>query len=405
GEFTDKAILIMEVEHSEAAIDEGLYSRQLYVLGHDAMKKMGSSNVLIVGLKGLGVEIAKNVVLAGVKSVTLYDPEPVKISDLSSQFFLHEDDIGKPRATVSRPRLAELNQYVPVSILEGELTNDKIRDFQVVVLTETPLKKQLEINDFTHANGIHFISTDIRGLFGMAFTDFGPRFIVTDTTGENPLTGMVAAISKDIDGIVTCLDESRHGLEDGEYVTFTEIKGMEELNDCEPRKIKVLGPYTFSIGDTSNFGDYISGGLFTQVKQPKTISFKSLREALQKPEYLVSDFGKWDRPGQLHLGFQALHAFTEKNGSLPRPHNEHDAEEVLKLAKELNEQCEEKVELSDKLIKQLAYEAVGDLSPMAAVFGGLVAQEVLKACSGKFNPVYQFFYFDSLESLPEDNEK
>ena len=40
-------------------IDESLYSRQLYVLGHEAMKRMGSSNVLIVGLKGLGVEIGK----------------------------------------------------------------------------------------------------------------------------------------------------------------------------------------------------------------------------------------------------------------------------------------------------------------------------------------------------------
>ncbi len=38
-------------------IDEGLYSRQLYVLGHEAMKKMGASNVLVVGLRGLGVEI------------------------------------------------------------------------------------------------------------------------------------------------------------------------------------------------------------------------------------------------------------------------------------------------------------------------------------------------------------
>lgn len=28
-----------------------------YVLGHEAMKRMGSSNVLIVGLKGLGVEV------------------------------------------------------------------------------------------------------------------------------------------------------------------------------------------------------------------------------------------------------------------------------------------------------------------------------------------------------------
>lgn len=38
-------------------IDESLYSRQLYVLGEDAMKKMGHSSALIIGMKGLGVEI------------------------------------------------------------------------------------------------------------------------------------------------------------------------------------------------------------------------------------------------------------------------------------------------------------------------------------------------------------
>ena len=38
-------------------IDESLYSRQLYVLGHEAMKRMGNSHVLIAGLRGLGVEI------------------------------------------------------------------------------------------------------------------------------------------------------------------------------------------------------------------------------------------------------------------------------------------------------------------------------------------------------------
>lgn len=38
-------------------IDEGLYSRQLYVLGHEAMRQMSISNVLIVGMNGLGVEI------------------------------------------------------------------------------------------------------------------------------------------------------------------------------------------------------------------------------------------------------------------------------------------------------------------------------------------------------------
>ena len=43
--------------HAHADIDDSLYSRQLYVLGHDAMRQMARSNVLISGLKGLGVEI------------------------------------------------------------------------------------------------------------------------------------------------------------------------------------------------------------------------------------------------------------------------------------------------------------------------------------------------------------
>src|SRR4051794_25702564 len=116
--------------------------------------------------------IAKNLVLAGVKSVTLYDPERVKISDLSSQFFLKETDIGRLRSESCAPHLAELNQYVPVTCLEGELRNELLTQFKVVVVTELPLKKQLEINDFCHANGIHFISTEVRGLFGYVLSFF-----------------------------------------------------------------------------------------------------------------------------------------------------------------------------------------------------------------------------------------
>lgn len=40
-------------------IDESLYSRQLYVLGHEAMKRMSSSHVLIAGMRGLGAEIGR----------------------------------------------------------------------------------------------------------------------------------------------------------------------------------------------------------------------------------------------------------------------------------------------------------------------------------------------------------
>ena len=134
---------------------------------------------------------------------------------------------------------------------------------------------------------------------------------------------------------------------------------------------------------------------------PKFIDFQSLEEQLKNPELLISDYAKFDRPLQLHIGIQALHKFAETHdGQLPRPHNDSDAQEVLKLATDLAAAGEEKVELSENVIKELSYQARGDLNPLAAFFGGIAAQEVLKAVSGKFNPVKQWLYFDSLESLP-----
>lgn len=83
-----------------------------------------------------------------------------------------------------------------------------------------------------------------------------------------------------------------------------------------------LGPYTFSICDTSHFSDYIRGGIVSQVKVPKKISFKSLLASLAEPNFVMTDFAKFSRPAQLHIGFQALHQFCAQHGRAPRPHNE-----------------------------------------------------------------------------------
>uniref|UniRef100_A0A8C9T6H7 E1 ubiquitin-activating enzyme n=1 Tax=Scleropages formosus TaxID=113540 RepID=A0A8C9T6H7_SCLFO len=389
---------------NEAEIDEGLYSRQLYVLGHDAMKRMQSSNVLISGLRGLGVEIAKNVILGGVKSVTLHDQGSAEWRDLSSQFYLREEDLGRNRAEVSQPRLAELNSYVPVTAYTGALTEEYLTEFQVVILTDSNLEEQLRLGDLCHSKGIKLIIADTRGLFGQLFCDFGEEMIVYDTNGEQPLSAMISMITKDSQGLVTCLDEARHGFETGDYVTFTEVQGMTELNGCQPIEIKVLGPYTFSICDTSSFSEYIRGGIVSQVKMPKKIAFKSLSASMAEPEFVLTDFAKFDRPGQLHVGFQALHAFEKKHKRQPKPWNQSDADELVSIANDVNanQAGSAKVEqLDEELLKKLTYVAAGDLAPLNAFIGGLAAQEVMKACTGKFMPIRQWLYFDAIECLPE----
>jgi ubiquitin-activating enzyme E1 len=267
-----------------------------------------------------------------------------------------------------------------------------------VVLTGVPLNHQLSIGDYCHEKGIYLVVADTFGLFGSIFCDFGKKFTILDSTGENPLSGIVAGI--DEEGLVSALDETRHGLEDGDYVTFTEVEGMDALNGSEPRKVTVKGPYTFSIGDVSGLGQYLKGGLYQQVKMPKYVDFTNISAALKDPEYLVSDFAKWDRPQQLHIGFQALHAFKQAQGRWPKPMDDTDAALLLASAKQFTEAEGIEVELDEKLLKELSYQAMGDLNPMAAFFGGIAAQEVLKALSGKFHPIKQWMYFDSLESLP-----
>jgi molybdopterin/thiamine biosynthesis adenylyltransferase len=45
---------------------------------------------------------AKNVILAGVKSITLWDRKEVQLKDLAAQFYLTQADIGKNRAEACR---------------------------------------------------------------------------------------------------------------------------------------------------------------------------------------------------------------------------------------------------------------------------------------------------------------
>jgi len=77
------------------------YSRYIGAMGIDAVAKQSACSVFLSGLGPLGVEIAKNTVLSGVKRLTMHDSRNTSFSDLSGQFFLSEADICLNRAGAS----------------------------------------------------------------------------------------------------------------------------------------------------------------------------------------------------------------------------------------------------------------------------------------------------------------
>ena len=100
----------------EAQIDTNKYSRQIGTFGMEAMGKLIKLRVAIVGLRGNGVEIAKNLILAGPKSVIIYDDSLTVIEDLTANFYLSEENVGRTtRADACINSLKKLNADVDVN--------------------------------------------------------------------------------------------------------------------------------------------------------------------------------------------------------------------------------------------------------------------------------------------------
>ncbi|XVF24111.1 hypothetical protein REPUB_Repub13aG0099100 [Reevesia pubescens] len=139
-----------------------------------------------------------------------------------------------------------------------------------------------------------------------------------------------------------------------------------------------------------------------KVKQPKVLNFNPSREALKGPgDFLLSDFFKFDHPLLLHIAFLAPDKFISEFGGFPVAGSDEDAQKLTSIATHINECLEEEQmkDINPKLLRHLVFGARVVLNSMAAMFGGIVRPEIVKACSIKFHHLFQLFYFDSVESL------
>lgn len=383
-------------------------------MGHEAQRRMMASNALLIGMSGLGAEVAKNAILAGISSLTICDPTLATFHDLGGNFYLTPQDVGKPRGAACRDELAQLNPYVHVQLALVEKLDEEsilalIPGMTCVAIT-IPLPKKLlvAINEKCRQVNASFVYSLSTGMFGQVFCDFGKEFVVSDKDGNEPATSQVESILPSNPAVVKVLeDQGRHGLESGDFVTFARLNGDGIDTDVD-YEVNVTGPYTFELKgvDTSGQEQVITQGYITQVKRPVTLEFTEYSKALEEPgELMMSDFAKFDRPPLLHLAYKALAEYWESHdGQYPTPGNVDQANQVYDIAKSIDTEklLDTDVEKKQRIVMQLASGACAIISPMCAALGGIVGQEVLKACSGKFTPIPGFLYLDADECLPDE---
>uniref|UniRef100_UPI00358E6EF8 SUMO-activating enzyme subunit 1-like isoform X1 n=1 Tax=Myxine glutinosa TaxID=7769 RepID=UPI00358E6EF8 len=178
---------------NEAAISEeeaAQYDRQIRLWGLEAQKRLRTSRLLLVGLQGLGAEIAKNIILAGVKSVTLLDDSQVSAVNTRAQFLVPHGVAGIGLAEASLQQAQLLNPMVEVKVEHGSVASkpdEFFSQFDAVCLTACILEDLLKICDLCHSKSIKFFAGGAFGYHGYMFADLGLHDFVEEETKKAEL--------------------------------------------------------------------------------------------------------------------------------------------------------------------------------------------------------------------------
>lgn len=176
-----------------------VYDRQIRLWGHDAQARLSGARVLVVGVGGLGAEVAKNVALAGCGHLAVMDPEGAvcAASDLRANFLIHADDVsaGTSRSEACVARLRDMNplcEYTTVAPGDGVDAMLRTGGYDVVVLaTGGRLREAVAWDAACAAHAARLFAGACHGALGYFFVGGAcDRRVALDDVLDAPLSAL-----------------------------------------------------------------------------------------------------------------------------------------------------------------------------------------------------------------------
>lgn len=302
----------------------------------------------------VGNEVIKNVLLSGVKHMTILDDTLLTEEEIWSQFLAPYSDVGLNKAKSCLLRAKELNPMVDIIADTDSIDNksdDYFKNFTIVCMTGYSNDTQVRVNEICHRIGVKFLSGNVFGYYGYMFADLGThRYVVEKQKVIEHKKGQPAA-----------------------------------------KKAKTIEPEDVEMEE--KVSNYCS---LAEAEKQNFTSGKSLRQIQQVTKtYLV---------------MKVLHAYSQKFNGFPK---ELKGQQTIDDLLDTRNEVLESLQLdSDMLPDCFASQCIGELCPVNAIVGGILSQEVIKAVSGKDAPHENFFFYDGnatsgvvLKIAPEAEEK
>ncbi|XP_016656529.1 SUMO-activating enzyme subunit 1 [Acyrthosiphon pisum] len=302
---------LMKNGDGEMSKDERkVYDRQIRLWGFDGQNKLRATKVLLIGMQGLGAEIAKNLILSGVNSITLKDHTEVSILDRCSQFLIPRDSEERNRAKASLSSAQKLNPNVKVIVdttpIE-ENVDSFVTSFDLVIATECSPSTYKRLSENCRKSNVKIFIADVYGLFGYFYQDVNSAY---------SLYGEIFPNNAEIDTLT-----STKKLPQLYYLTSALLKFQSDSNrkpnpdtseeDIEELKSIIHLQINYSSSDQENKDDVFEeyyGELFCELSPTTSIigamvSQTALNTVMNKPvdKYNVFFYDHIEHEGKFHL--------------------------------------------------------------------------------------------------------
>ncbi|GAQ45381.1 hypothetical protein AtubIFM56815_011202 [Aspergillus tubingensis] len=334
-----------------SADEIALYDRQIRLWGVKAQEKLRSANILLITFKALANEVAKNLVLAGIGSLTIVDHEVVTEEDLGAQFFINQEHLGQNRAQAAAPSVRAMNPRVQLHIDTEDIhlkQPDFFAQFDITIATELDFATYTTINAACRIANRPFYAAGLHGFYGFMFADLISHDFVIERTKSNVPSATQETPTRSILNITTKKENEKVI----EMVTKREVYSPLILANTSPlpeeftriaRKRKQVTPLLTCLRALWEYQKSSGGALPTFSHQDLELFTKHARDCHQELKLDITT---------LDAGF--LRTFLQNLGS--------------------------------------------ELSPVAACVGGYLAQDVINVLSAREHPLQNMLLFDGERS-------
>lgn len=132
-----------------------MFERLIRVIGMDSFEKLQNSNILLVGVGGVGGYAFEALVRSGIGHITVIDYDVIEESNINRQIIATLSTIGKMKVDVIKERGLLINSNCDIRTISKKLDSNSITelplseyDFIIDACDDTLVKKSLIVGSF-----------------------------------------------------------------------------------------------------------------------------------------------------------------------------------------------------------------------------------------------------------------